>query len=883
MKTPFVLASSVVAFVLASASASTATPAGITVRVGVTGSGQLGNGDASAAGISADGRYVAFTSSSSNLVSGDTNGKPDAFVRDLQSNVTERVSVSGSGAQGNFESAASAISAGGRYVVFDSNAFNLVRGDFNDQRDVFVRDGRNGRTTLVSVSSKGRQGNGDSSSGVISADGRYVAFLSYASNLVPRDSNHTPDVFVHDLRTGRTIRADVSSRAKQANRGADSVSLSANGRYVAFASDASNLVPRDTNRLPDVFVRDLRTARTARVSVSNRGKQATDRLGNGSTEPSISADGRYVAFASSSANLVAHDTNRRPDIFVRDRKLGKTIRVSVGANGAQADAESREPAISPDGQDVAFTSFSNLTAVDSGGRAELYVRRIGAGKTVLASIATDGGYGNDYSGPSAGFGANGRFLAFTSYARNLVPGDAEDAPRDAFVRDFGAAETATAGSATSSFTANRQQTFSRLVAPGDRLVYRVSIQTPTTGTLYLRTDRSKRCRKLALNVKGQWLSARLPVQLLRGRELFYYAVIHDPTSGSSATVPAGGAQAPDRAWILKRPLFVRLGAHRFGHTRAPGKVVARIAADQVGWDISDEYRLGPQTFVVGRDGSIWLQDSFNNQLLRWPAGEPDAVPSALSLPGYAAQGDLALGPAGTVYVSAPGDRNWPSAVFRLSPSGEVLWRADLPEQLRGNFPLPLRTGPDGTLYSSVGASFAVEQGARGWMPVTTPDGRPLTVPEQLAGLEWGSQRVTGRLRLVAETDTLKVDAPIHEVRVALVDVKGRVVRAWRIQSRTQVAFFPGGSTTPELVGGNPLVVLDFSADPQTSEHVVLRLGPQGARVRFALPDAVYGDDFYADLRVGPDGNLYQLATSPSRGVEIRRFSLYGRAAGGRQE
>jgi Tol biopolymer transport system component len=880
MKTLFALAGSVVAFVVLSGSASTATPAGTTVRVGVTGSGKLGNGEASAGGISADGRYVAFTSRSSNLVAGDTNGQPDAFVRDLQSGVTERVSVSGSGMQGNFDSAASAISADGRYVVFDSNAFNLVRRDLNDKRDVFVHDRRDGKTTLVSVSTKGRQGNGDSGSGVISGNGRYVAFVSHASNLVPRDTNHAPDVFVRDLKAGRTIRVDVSSRAKQANRGIDGgpVALSANGRYVAFESNASNLVPRDTNGVPDVFLRDLRTVRTTRVSVSSKGKQATDRLRNGSNAPSISADGRYVAFASSAANLVAGDTNRRPDIFVRDRKLGKTIRVSLGANGAQADAESREPAISPDGQDIAFTSFSSLTAVDSGGRAEIYVRRLGAGQTVLASIATDGGYGDDYSGPSAGFSANGRFLAFTSYARNLVPGNAEDAPRDAFVHDFGAVSAAR----ESSFTAERQQTFSRLVAPGDRLVYRVSVQTPTTGMLYLRTDRSGRFRKIALSVKGPWLSARLPAQLLRGRELFYYAIVRDPASGSSATVPAGGAQAPDRAWIVKQPVIVRLGIHRFGHTRARGQVVARIAGDQVGWDISDEYRLGPQTFLVGRDGSIWLQDSFNNRLLRWPAGEPDAVPRALPLPGYAAQGDLALGPAGSLYVSAPGDRNWPSAVFRLSSSGDLLWRADLPEQLRGNYPLPLRAGPDGTLYSLVGASFGVEQGARGWMPVTTPGGRPLTVPEQLAGIEWGSQRVAGRLRLVAETLTAKVDAPVHELRVALVDAKGRVVRAWRIQSRTQAVFFPGGSTTPEVVGGNPLVVLDVSADPQTIEHVVLQLGPHGTRARFSLPDAVYGDDSYADLRLGPDGKLYELATSPSMGVEIRRFSLDGPAAGGRQ-
>src|SRR5436309_6539780 len=144
MKTLFGLAVSLLALIASSAAGSTSTPAGQTVRVAVSSSGQLGNGEATAAGISADGRYVAFTSRSSNLVPADTNGKPDAFVRDLQSGVTERVSVSGSGTQGNFDSAASAISADGRYVVFESNAFNLVRGDLNDKRDVFVRDRREG-------------------------------------------------------------------------------------------------------------------------------------------------------------------------------------------------------------------------------------------------------------------------------------------------------------------------------------------------------------------------------------------------------------------------------------------------------------------------------------------------------------------------------------------------------------------------------------------------------------------------------------------------------------------------------------------------------------------------------------------------------------------
>src|SRR5204863_78931 len=203
------------------------------------------------------------------------------------------------------------------------------------------------------------------------------AFTSGASNLVPGDTNRKPDAFVRDLQTGQTTRVSVSGSGTQANFGAAASGISADGRYVVFDAEAYNLAPSDTNDHRDVFVRDLRARRTSRISVSSRGKQALDRLGNGSSGPSITADGRYVAFASSSANLVAGDKNRRPDIFIRDRKLGKTVLVSVGSGGAQTDAESRDPMISPDGHDVAFTSFaSHLGPGDSGSRAEIYVRRL---------------------------------------------------------------------------------------------------------------------------------------------------------------------------------------------------------------------------------------------------------------------------------------------------------------------------------------------------------------------------------------------------------------------------------------------------------------------------------------------------------------------------
>jgi Tol biopolymer transport system component len=181
--------------------------------------------------------------------------------------------------------------------------------------DVFVHDRVTGQTSRVSVSSSGEQGNGESRFPSLSADGRYVAFESLASNLVPSDTNGTPDVFIHDRVTGQMTRVSVSSSGEEGNGNSSEASVSANGRYVAFHSSASNLVPGDTNGTWDVFVHDRVTGQTSRVSVSSSGEQ-----GNGNSyEANISPDGRYVAFGSAASNLVPGDTNGTPDVFVHDR------------------------------------------------------------------------------------------------------------------------------------------------------------------------------------------------------------------------------------------------------------------------------------------------------------------------------------------------------------------------------------------------------------------------------------------------------------------------------------------------------------------------------------------------------------------------------------
>ena len=299
-------------------------------RVSLDGAGNGGDsgsggfyGAATPNAISADGRYVAFVSNADNLVVGDTNGVQDVFVRDTIQGTTSRVSVDSNGAQANLSSSDPSISADGRYIAFDSAATNLFPNDLDDATDIFVHDTVTGTTSLVSLFGF---------SPTISADGRYVAFASGAA-LLPEDTNDDYDVFVRDTVAGTTSRVSVDSRGAQATGASDEPTISGDGRYIAYNSDASNLVAGDTNGAYDVFVRDTVAETTSRVSVDSSGAQATF----GGDTPAISADGRYVAFTSRASNLVAGDTNGTYDVFVHDSVMGTTRRVSVDSTGVQAN------------------------------------------------------------------------------------------------------------------------------------------------------------------------------------------------------------------------------------------------------------------------------------------------------------------------------------------------------------------------------------------------------------------------------------------------------------------------------------------------------------------------------------------------------------------
>ena len=412
--------------------------AGTTRRVSVASDGTQGNDFSAEASISATGRYVAFDSPATNLVNGDTNGVIDVFVHDWKTGQTTRVSVASDGTQANDFSDAPSISASGRYIAFQSAASNLVSGDTNGTGDIFVHDRVSGQITLVSVASDGTQANSASQHAAISANGRYVAFQSDASSLVSGDTNNTHDVFVHDRKTGQTTLVSVASDGTQGNDLSLHPSISANGRYVAFDSFASNLVSDDTNTCgpytdgmcPDIFVHDRATGQTTRISVASDGTQA-----NGYSDvPSISANGRYVAFHSFASNLVSDDTNGVADVFVHDLKTGQTTRVSVASDGTQGNDNADGFSISATGRFVAFQSFAtNLVSDDTNFTSDIFVHDRQTGQTTRVSVASNGTQGNGGSyDPS--ISATGHSAAFYSDASNLVSGDT-NSTGDIFVHD----------------------------------------------------------------------------------------------------------------------------------------------------------------------------------------------------------------------------------------------------------------------------------------------------------------------------------------------------------------------------------------------------------------------------------------------------------------
>jgi len=340
-----------------------------------------------------------------------------------------RVSVDSSGAQANGRSDPyPSISADGRFVAFASVASNLVAGDTNGASDIFVHGLVSRETTRVSVDSGGAQADAVSSRPAVSGDGRFIAFQSAASNLVAGDTNGASDIFVHDRESGETTRVSVANDGGQANASSFEPGINADGRFVTFFSPASNLVEGDTNNTYDAFVHDRVSGATIRASVDSAGVE-----GNSfSFMTTISGDGRVVAFESLSSNLVAGDTNSNFDIFAHDLETGATTRVSVGAGGTQGNNGSHEPTLNADGRFVAFHSFAiNLIQGDTNGAPDVFIHDRASGTTARLSMSSGGAQANASSFEPAVGGA-ARLLAFRSGASNLVEADT-NAADDIFV------------------------------------------------------------------------------------------------------------------------------------------------------------------------------------------------------------------------------------------------------------------------------------------------------------------------------------------------------------------------------------------------------------------------------------------------------------------
>jgi len=401
--------------------------------------------------MSADGRYVAFASASTNLVRDDGNGQIDVFVRDRRSGATTRASVSSSGREAaNGVSVDPALSADGRYVAFSSLAPNLVDGDTNGGYDVFVRDLQTSSTVRASVNSAEEEarlpGGPVCGNPAISADGRYVAFDCDATNLTT-ERNTASGVFVRDLGEGTTVRISVTTSRSESSVASRLPSISADGRFVAFQSDAIDLVPNDGNKATDIFVRDLKEGTTVRASVNSSGGETN--LGASSLRPSISADGGLVAFESDADNLVAGDANNWRDVFVRDLRRGQTARVSVRSDGAELANLGTRAVISGNGRFVAFDYY-----------LVLYLKDLQTGALVEVNVDPDGKLAPGLRNPPLmlpAINATGRLVAFQSDAPNLVANDTNDI-FDVFVRDSGintlpvASFAATAGAGSDSLS-----------------------------------------------------------------------------------------------------------------------------------------------------------------------------------------------------------------------------------------------------------------------------------------------------------------------------------------------------------------------------------------------------------------------------------------------
>lgn len=407
-------------------------------------------GDVYGPEMSSDGRYVAFTGPVT------TANTSTIWLWDGQSKTSSLVSANLLGepsADGLCD--APALTPDGRFVAFVSNGRDLVTNEVNGEFQVCVRDLLSGSTKLVSADAEGAGfGNGESAIPILTSDGRFVLFDSQSDALVGDDQNNAFDVFVRDTAAGMTeliSRRDAAVAADTGNNfsaiAANADVVSSDGRFVVFESLATNLVPGDTNGFQDVFIRDLQTGTNGLVSVNAFG---TGSANGPSANPSISANGRYVLFTSTAENLVANDTNKLEDVFVRDLAAGTTLLVSVGTNGMSAERASSSPSISADGRWVAFQTTPRRSAVSD----DIFIRDLAASTTTLLSTNIPGDVWSSASYEMPIVSADGRFVAFRGVGAKV------------FVRDLQSGFVAEMGTLASSMSfSGNSQVFAAICGP----------------------------------------------------------------------------------------------------------------------------------------------------------------------------------------------------------------------------------------------------------------------------------------------------------------------------------------------------------------------------------------------------------------------------------
>ncbi len=382
---------------------------------------------------------------------------------------TLRVSVAAGGGDTTSNSNWPSAAADGRYVAFSSWADNLVPGDTNGQSDIFVRDLQTGTTRLVSVASDGTQANGTSFTPSISADGDVIAFRSDATNLVPNDTEGHLDVFVHTMSTGQTIRVSQKPSGIGANRDSMDPSISADGKVVAFSSLAHNLVPQPvdaTGLCCDIFVSRLATGHITLGDPMLTGGGASD-----SFLPVLSATGRYLAFGSWGCEIAKDiECLDESNVYELDLKTGTMSLVSRAYSGKVGFGCGANPAISADGTKVAFISDgANLVRHDSNGAYDVFLRDMTTGTTQRVSVTSKGAQTNGGLGRVT-MSADGRDIVFQSDAWNIVPND-ENGVQDIFVHDMQTGKTFRASVSSSGAEANAYSGNAMISADGSIVVF----------------------------------------------------------------------------------------------------------------------------------------------------------------------------------------------------------------------------------------------------------------------------------------------------------------------------------------------------------------------------------------------------------------------------